>query len=45
MSEHPDLDDCADNIWMNCPTCEEEYQFPEGLETCPICGEKGLEEI
>jgi rubrerythrin len=40
-----DPNDAADNVWMNCPTCEEEYQFPEGLKRCPICGKKGLEEI
>ena len=28
-----------------CPNCDEEYELPEDIEECPICGVDELEEI
>ena len=40
-----DLPGYEDNVWKNCGVCCEQYQLPEDLETCPICGKKDLKGI
>jgi predicted RNA-binding Zn-ribbon protein involved in translation (DUF1610 family) len=29
-----------DKVITVCTTCDEEYDLPDGMEKCPICGEK-----
>jgi hypothetical protein len=37
---------CPDELAsVYCKKCEEEYELPEGSETCPVCGNDELEEI
>ena len=31
-----------EKVWMFCPNCTEEYDLPEDMEQCPICGKKEL---
>ena len=33
-----------DNVWTYCKHCDEEYEVPEDLTQCPICGED-IEEV
>lgn len=33
-----------DNVVRACTSCQEEYQLPEDLEICPICGNATLSE-
>jgi len=32
----PDMD----RVIVHCTTCDEEYDLPEGMEKCPICGNR-----
>lgn len=29
-----------DKVLRYCPHCDEEYELPENLSKCPICGKK-----
>lgn len=33
-----DVDALGDKVFRFCVTCDEEYELPEDLEACPICG-------
>ena len=36
-------DETEDLTFVYCPTCDEEYELPEMMTECPICG-KSLDE-
>ena len=36
-------DETEDLTFVYCPTCDEEYELPEMMAECPICG-KSLDE-
>lgn len=38
------LSDVMDTCWTYCKSCDEEYDVPEDLQQCPICGED-IEEV
>lgn len=39
------LEEKWDLVWFYCPGCDEEYNLPEDIEECPICGEEGINAI